>query len=136
MKENPLREKSYDFALKVVATDNALQEGHREVVLSTPQFRSGATIGANAKEAIRAQLRHDFLSKVSVAYKEANETYSWLRLQRDSKTLDIEKANMLIGDSEELIKLMGTIISSTEKSVNEKKVNDQLTMGNDQFTEN
>lgn len=133
---SPLRDKPYDFALKVIVADKALQEGQHDVVLSRQLYRPGSAIRANAKEAIRTQLKLDFLSKVSIAYKEARETHSWLRLQRDSKTIDIERANMLIGDSEQLIKMMGKIISSTEKSLSENNVNDQLTMGNDQFIEN
>ncbi len=123
MKENPLRDKSYDFALKVIATYRALQVEQREFVLSRQLLRSGTSIGANAEEAIGAQSRRDFLSKISIAYKEARETHYWLRLLRDSKLLEVEKANLLIRDSEELIKLMGAIISTTKKGLNGK--NDQ-----------
>jgi four helix bundle protein len=123
MKENPLRDKSYDFALKVIAIYRALQVEQREFVLSRQLLRSGTSIGANAEEAIGAQSRRDFLSKISIAYKEARETHYWLRLLRDSKLLEVEKANLLIRDSEELIKLMGAIISTTKKGLNGK--NDQ-----------
>ena len=118
---NPLRDKSYDFALKVIATYKALQEGQREFVLSKQLLRAGTSIGANAEEAIGAQSKRDFLSKVSIAYKEARETHYWLRLLRDSKILDFEKANMLILDTDELLKLMGAIISTTKKALKEKK---------------
>ena len=127
---NPLRDKSYDFALKVIATYKALQEGQREFVLSKQLLRAGTSIGANAEEAIGAQSKRDFLSKVSIAYKEARETHYWLRLLRDSKILDFEKANMLILDTEELLKLMGAIISTTKKALKEKK--DNRTKDNDQ----
>ena len=127
---NPLRDKSYDFALKVIATYKALQEGQREFVLSKQLLRAGTSIGANAEEAIGAQSKRDFLSKVSIAYKEARETHYWLRLLRDSKILDFEKANMLILDTDELLKLMGAIISTTKKALKEKK--DKRSTDNDQ----
>jgi len=127
---NPLRDKSYDFALKVIATYKALQEGQREFVLSKQLLRAGTSIGANAEEAIGAQSKRDFLSKVSIAYKEARETHYWLRLLRDSKILDFEKANMLILDTDELLKLMGAIISTTKKALKDKK--DKRSTDNDQ----
>ncbi|MEI6680653.1 MAG: four helix bundle protein [Mariniphaga sp.] len=120
MKENPLRDKSYDFALKIISTYWELQKDQREFVLSRQLLRSGTSIGANSEEAVGAQSRRDFLSKISIAYKEARETHYWLRLLRDSKLLKTEKAKVLIQDSEELIKLMGAIISTTKKGLNEK----------------
>jgi four helix bundle protein len=118
MKENPLKEKSYAFALKIIAINRILQDEQREFVLSRQLLRSGTSIGANAEEAIGAQSKRDFLSKVSIAYKEARETNYWLRLLRDSKLLEAEQANMLIADSEELIRMMGAIISTTKKNLN------------------
>ena len=126
MKENPLKDKSYDFALKIIATYRELKEGQREFVLSRQLLRSGTSIGANSEEAIGAQSKRDFLSKISIAYKEARETHYWLRLLRDSKLLEDEKANWLIHDSEELIKLMGAIISTTKKGYMRKIVNESM----------
>ena len=117
MKENPLKEKSYAFALKIVATYKALQDEQREFVLSRQLLRSGTSIGANTEEAIGAQSKRDFLSKISIAYKEARETNYWLRLLRDSKLLEEEQANKLIADSEELNRMMGAIISTTKKNI-------------------
>ena len=118
MKENPLKDKSYDFALKIIATCRELQVGLREFVLSGQLVRSGTSIGANAEEAIGAQSKRDFLSKIAISYKEARESNYWLRLLRDSKLLETEKANRLILHSEELIKIMGAIISTTKKGLN------------------
>lgn len=113
-----MKEKSYAFALKIIAINRILQDEQREFVLSRQLLRSGTSIGANAEEAIGAQSKRDFLSKVSIAYKEARETNYWLRLLRDSKLLEAEQANMLIADSEELIRMMGAIISTTKKNLN------------------
>jgi four helix bundle protein len=120
MKTNLLRDKSYDFAIKVMAIYETLLEGQREFVLSGQILRSGTSILANAEEAIVARSRNDFFSKVSIAYKEARVTHYWLRLLRDNKFIEAEKANMLIGDSENLIKLMGTIISTSKKGLKEE----------------
>ena len=73
MKENPLKDKSYDFALKVNGTYRELQEGQREFVLSSQLLRSVTSIGANSEEAIGAQSKRDFLSKISTTKKGINE---------------------------------------------------------------
>ena len=125
MKDNPLKDKSYAFALKIISTYNALQEEQREFVLSRQLLRSGTSIGANAEEAVGAQSKRDFLSKISIAYKEARESNYWLRLLRDSKLLNVVQANLLIADSDDLIRMMGAIISTTKKNLNEKKINGQ-----------
>ncbi len=82
MNENPLRDKSYEFALKIIAVFKDLKENEREFILSKQLLRSGISIGANTEEAIGAQSKKDFLSKISIAYKEARETRYWLRLLR------------------------------------------------------
>jgi four helix bundle protein len=114
---NALKDKSYAFALKAIETYKDLQDRQREFVLSKQFLRSGTSIGANAEEAIGAQSKRDFLTKVSIAYKEARETQYWIRLLRDSAFLETEKANELIDESEELLKLMGAIISKTKKNL-------------------
>jgi len=119
-----LKDKSYDFALKIVTVCKMLQDERHEFVLSKQLLRSGTSIGANTEEAIGAQSKRDFLSKIFVAYKEARETNYWLRLLRDSKLLSAEIAGSLIHDSDELIRMMGAIISTTKKNMNGK--NDQL----------
>jgi len=73
MKEKPLKDKSYDSALKVNGTYRELQEGQREFVLSSQLLRSVTSIGANSEEAIGAQSKRDFLSKISTTKKGINE---------------------------------------------------------------
>ncbi len=117
MKENPLKDKSYEFALNVIAAYKTLKDEQREFILSKQLLRSGTSIGANIEEAIGAQSKRDFLSKISIAYKEARETQYWLKLLRDSKYLDNEHTALLICESDELIKLMGAIISTTRRNL-------------------
>ncbi len=75
----------------------------RELLL---QFlRSGTSIGANIEEAEGGQSNKDFISKMSIAYKEARETNYWLRILRDSDLLEVKLANSFITDAEELMKI-------------------------------
>jgi len=72
--ENPVRDKSYKFALRVVKLYKYLCEEKKEYVLSKQLLRSGASIGANVEEGLGGQPRKDFNAKMAIAYKEARET--------------------------------------------------------------
>jgi len=87
--KNVLREKSYSFALKIVQLAKELNE-QREYILSKQVLRSGTSIGAMVREAEYAQSKADFISKLSIALKEANETDYWLSLLKDSKYIKEE----------------------------------------------
>ncbi|WP_246525382.1 four helix bundle protein [Geomobilimonas luticola] len=87
MKEdNIIQKKSYDFALMIIALYRQLCKSG-EFVLSKQLLRSGTSIGANVEEAQAGQSRADFVSKISIASKEARETCYWLRLLRDSNMI-------------------------------------------------
>ena len=83
-RRNIVLEKSFAFAVGIVKTGRRLQLDRREWVLSKQLIRSGTSIGANIEEAIAAQSKKDFLSKMSIALKEARETHYWLRVIRNS----------------------------------------------------
>ena len=108
--DNPIQTKSYAFALRMVKLNRYLYGEKKEYVLSKQIVRSGTSIGANVEEAIGGQTKKDFLSKMSIAYKEARETHYWLRLLRDSNVLDAKQAKSIMEDCEELLKLSGSII--------------------------
>ena len=114
---NVIQDKSYQFALKIVNVASYLQTEKREFVLSKQLLRSGTSIGANVEESIRGQSEKDFLSKISIAYKEARETRYWLRLLKDSHLIIPNEADPLLGDCEELLKILGAI-QKTIKSRN------------------
>ena len=80
LNKGPLWTKSFAFALRVVKLAKYLQEEKREFVLSKQVLRSGTAIGALVREAEHAQSKADFISKMSIALKEANETDYWLDL--------------------------------------------------------
>jgi four helix bundle protein len=88
-----------------------------EYVLSKQLLRSGTSIGANIEESIGGQSEKDFNTKLSISYKEARETSYWIRLLKDSQLLTNKEADSLLFDCEELIKIMGKILSTMRKKL-------------------
>ena len=113
---NPALEKSYSFALQIIAAARQLQEEQREFVLSRQLLRSGTAIGANVEEAVEAQSAPDFLSKMGIAYKETRESHYWLRLLRDSASLDPATAEPLLANCEELLRIIGSICNKQRRN--------------------
>ena len=93
--ENPIRDKSFNFALKIVRLYQHLQD-NREYVLSKQILRSGTSIGANVEEATAAESRADFIHKMKIAMKESRETHYWLRLLDQSEIAgDLDVVDLL-----------------------------------------
>ena len=111
-KENVILEKSYSFALQIMALAKEIRE-KREYDLSSQLWRSGTSIGANVEEAQAAQSRADFKSKMSIAAKEARECRYWLRLTRDGNVLPLAQVALLIDDIEEIIRMLTSIVKSS-----------------------
>ena len=108
MKENLLKIKSYAFALKIIDIRKKLID-KREYTLSDQVLRSGTSIGALVREAEFAQSRADFVNKMSIALKEANETEYWLSLLKDSDIISVEHFNKI---HRECISIIGLLVSS------------------------
>ena len=118
MKEdNIILNKSFDFALKIIELYKTLISNHKEYELSKQILRSGTSIGANSEEAVGAQSSKDFISKFSIAYKEARETTYWLRLLMDSNYIEKSQAEQLIIDCKELEKILSAILLSAKKNL-------------------
>lgn len=115
--KNTVQDKSYKFALRIIKLYKYLISEKQEFVLSKQTLRSGISIGANIEEAIGGQSEKDFLSKMSIAYKESRETHYWIRLLRDSDYLDEKSSESILNDCEELSKIIGSI-QKTIKSRN------------------
>ena len=115
MKENVIQEKSYRFAIEIVETFRLIWK--KEPVLAKQLLRSGTSIGANVEEAIGAQSRKDFFSKMTIAYKEARETLYWIRLLIDTHYLESDPGQRLKNSCEELIRIIGSIQKSLKNSV-------------------
>src|SRR3990167_1149913 len=111
MKQSLIKEKSYSFALQIIRLYKSLLLKN-EFVLSKQMLRSGTSIGANVEEALAGQSRADFLSKMSIASKEARETRYWLRLLRDSETLPAAKIEPLLAESQSIINLLTSIVKT------------------------
>lgn len=116
MKDNVLLDKSFTFAIRTVNAYKFLIEEKKEYVLSKQFLRSGTAIGANAQEAVGGQSRSDFISKLSIAYKEARETKYWIRLLYATEYFEKQQADSLLNDIEELLRIIGKIQITTKKN--------------------
>ena len=94
-----------------------MAEEKREFTLSKQLLRSGTSIGANCREAYRAQSTVDFISKLSIALKEAEETAYWLELLFAAEYITDEQFKSIYFDNEELIKLLVSIIKTTKSHI-------------------
>ena len=120
MKENIVKNKSFKFALRVVNLYKYLCEEKKEYVISKQLLRSGTSIGALVREAEQAESKADFIHKLSIALKEANETDYWLDLLRESFYLEENQYTSIKDDCEELLKLLVSIIKSSKENVAKK----------------
>ena len=116
MKDNIIQKKSFEFAIRAVNAYKYLQTEKKEFVLSKQFLRSGTSIGANVEEAIGGQSKKDFISKISIAYKEARETKYWVNLLKATRYLEEKEADSIINDVEELCKILSSILVSSKQS--------------------
>lgn len=115
MKDNIVQQKSYKFALRIINLYKYLINQKKEFVLSKQVLRSGTSIGANIEEAIGGQSKKDFISKMSISYKEARETKYWLNLLVDSGYLNKELSHSLFIECDELCKIIAKIQITSKK---------------------
>ena len=108
--------KSYAFALQVIALNKYLVSEKKEYVLSKQLLRSGTAIGALIKEGEHAQSKADFINKMSIALKEANETTYWLQLLNDSNYINQDEFDTIYPKSEELLKLLIRIVKTSKRN--------------------
>ena len=111
--DNVILTKSKAFALRVIKLYKYLCGKRMEFVMSKQIMRSGTSIGANVREATRAQSTPDFISKMNIALKEAEETCYWLELLHESEYLDERAFNSLYNDSMELLKILASIVKTS-----------------------
>ena len=110
MKENVVRDKSFKFAIRIVKLSKHLVEQKREFVLSKQILRSGTAVGALIRESEHAESKADFIHKLSIALKEANETDYWIDLLYKTDYLISKEHQSIKTDILELIKLLIAII--------------------------
>ena len=109
MKENIIYRKSFAFAVRIMNLQKYLSKKKGEYVVSRQICKSGTSIGANIAEAQRAQSTADFVSKMKIALKEANETQYWLKLLHETKYLSDREFASLHSDLLEILKILTAI---------------------------
>ncbi len=115
---NIVKIKSYSFAIRIVKLCKYLSSEQKEYVLSKQLLRSGTAIGALVREGEYAQSKADFIHKLSIALKEANETEYWLELLKDSEYITEGMFKSIEPEIKELLKLLTSIIKTSKFSLN------------------
>ncbi len=118
MGKSVLRDKSYVFSIRIVRLMQYLQCERKEYVLSKQILRSGTSIGANVKEAEFGQSNSDFIHKMSIALKEANETDYWLSILHDTDYINTDLYQSLQNDCKELIAILVASLKTLKKVKN------------------
>jgi len=114
VKKSPLKEKSYQFAIRIVKLSQFLQHEKKEFVLSKQVLRSGTAIGALIREAEFGQSRADFTNKMSISLKEANETEYSLSLLKDTDFINEKEFLNLQLDCTELIAMLVSTVKTSK----------------------
>lgn len=112
MRENVVKEKSFDFAIKVVAISKEIATRNREWDLTRQMKRSGTAIGALIRESEHAESKKDFIHKLSISMKEANETEYWVDLLYRIGYMTEEQFQSIRGDISELNRLLIAILKT------------------------
>lgn len=113
--DNIVLDKSKAFAVRIIRLYQYLSTEKNEYVLSKQVLRSGTSIGANIREAVRGQSKRDFYSKLNISLKEASETEYWLLLLYETDYLTKEQFESMYNDCQEIIKLLVSI-TKTQKT--------------------
>ena len=112
--ENIIQQKSFDFALKIITLVKNLEKEEKEFALSKQLMRSGTAVGALIREAEHAESKKDFIHKMSISLKEANETRYWLDLLSESCIKSGDNLFALQSSCTELIRILAAIVKSSK----------------------
>ncbi|WP_440450399.1 four helix bundle protein [Ruminococcus bromii] len=112
--DNVIENKSFQFAIRIVRLYKFLCEEKKEYILSKQLLRAGTSIGANVTESQQAQSKPDFVSKVSIALKEASETKYWIKLLGATEYLSENQTKSILDDCVEIEKILVTILKSAK----------------------
>ena len=116
MKESLVYNKALNYAVRIVNLYKYLNESHRECIMSKQLLRCGTSIGANISEALSAESTADFVHKLSISQKEANETQYWLTLLCKTEYISTKEYDSMIEDCEEIRKMIISIIITSKKN--------------------
>jgi four helix bundle protein len=117
MKDNPVLEKSFAFALRIVKLYRYLVEEKKEFVLSKELLISGTHIGKHVKEAVNAESRQIFIQEMGIARRRSSETEYWLELLFQADLLSEREFNSIEADREEIFKLLTSIVKTSKENV-------------------
>ena len=112
MKDNLIVSKSKTFALRIIKLYKYLCNEKKEYIMSKQILRSGTSIGANIREAVRGQSKADFYAKLHISLKEADETAYWLELLNESGYIKDEHFQNIYEDCNEIIKILVSILKN------------------------
>jgi four helix bundle protein len=118
-KENIIKTKTEAYSTRIIKLYQYLQEKKHELVISKQILRSGTSIGANTAESRNAQSTPDFIHKLSIALKEADETSYWLKSLYGGEYLTRKQFDSMFDDNEEIIKLLTSIIKTMKEKIKE-----------------
>lgn len=118
MRENVIKNKSFEFAIRIVKLYQYLCNDKKEFVLSKQLLRSGTSVGAMVRESEHSESKADFIHKLSIAQKEINETIYWLELLKDTDYLTQEQFESINNNATEIIKLITSIIKTAKSNIN------------------
>jgi four helix bundle protein len=118
MRENVIKNKSFDFAIRIVKLYQYLCNDKKEFILSKQLLRSGTSVGAMVRESEHSESKADFIHKLAIAQKEINETIYWLELLQKTEYLSLNQFDAINNDAIEIIKLITSIIKSTKANLN------------------
>ena len=114
-------ERCLDFSVRIVNLYKYLFKEHNEYVLSKQLLRSGTSIGANVAEARHAISKRDFLNKMYISYKEANETLYWIELLFRTDYISEKSYTSISSDCNIIIKILGTITKTTKQNLSKEE---------------
>ncbi|MEO8239295.1 MAG: four helix bundle protein [Flavobacterium sp.] len=117
MKDNIVKTKSFDFAIRIVKLYQYLCTEKKEFILSKQLLRSGTSIGAMIREAEHAESKNDFIHKFAIAQKEANEVVYWLELLKATDYLNEKEFENINNDATSILKLITSIIKTTKQQL-------------------
>jgi len=117
LNKNIIKNKSFEFAIRIVNLYKYLKDEKNEFVLSKQILRCGTSIGANVNEAQQAQSKKDFLMKMNISLKECTETKYWIELLGATEYIKSEQKDSIMKDCIELEKLLTSIVKTTNNSL-------------------
>ena len=116
MKDNVIIDRTLEFSIRIINLYKYLCKEQNEFILSKQLLRSGTSIGANVREAEHAQSKADFVNKLSIALKEADETLYWLELFVESEIITQSEYDSLAIDIKEVSALLASSIKTAKNN--------------------